>query len=60
MKLLRKIIISLSLGIAVYLGYNLSFSSSDIAIGVMPAIIATLSSICALFINELVDVIKKK
>ena len=60
MKLLRKIIISICLGLAVYVGYNLSLSSSDIAIGVMPAIIATASSIGALFINDLVDVIKKK
>ena len=60
MKLLRKIIISIFLGLAIYVGYNLSFSSSDIAIGVAPAFIATVSSICALFMNDLVDVIKKK
>lgn len=60
MKLLRKIIISICLGLAVYVGYRSYFSSSDIAICVMPAIIATVSSIGALFINDLVDVIKKK
>ena len=60
MKILRKLIISICLGLAVYVGYNSYFSSSDIAIGAMPAIIATVSSICALFMNDLVDVIKKK
>ena len=60
MKILRKLIISICLGLAVYVGYNSYFSSSDIAIGVIPAIIATVSSICALCMNDLVDVIKKK
>ena len=60
MKVLRKIIIAICLGIATYLGYKLSFPSSDIAIGIVPAIIATGSAIAALFINDLVDVIKQK
>ena len=60
MKILRKIIISICLGIAVFLGYKTAFSSPDIITGLMPALIATGSSIFALFINDLVDIIKKK
>lgn len=60
MNLLRKVIISICLGLAIYIGYNSYFSSSDIVIGLIPAIIATVSSIAALYINDLIDVIKKK
>lgn len=58
--LLGRIIISICLGIATYVGYSLPFSSSDMIIAIVPALIATVSAFCALYINDLIDVIKKK
>lgn len=58
--MLRKIIISICLGLATYVGYKISSASSDTITAIVPALIATVSSTCALFINDLVDVIKKK
>ena len=60
MKTLRKILISISLGIATFIGYNSSFSNTDIALGITPALIATVSSLAALFIDEIISVIKEK
>ena len=60
MKILRKIIISLSLGLVIYAGYYSVFSSSDITKGIIPAFIATGTAFIALLINDLVEAKKKK
>lgn len=58
--MLRKIIISIWLGLATYVGCKISSASSDTALCIMISLAATASSFGALYINELVDVIKKK
>ena len=60
MKILRKIIISLSLGIVIYAGDYSVFLNSDITKGIIPAFIAIGTAFSALLINDLVEVIKKK
>ena len=53
-------ILSVFWGIATFIGYNSSFSNTDIALGITPALIATVSSLAALFIDEIISVIKEK
>ena len=59
-KILRKIIISLSLGLVTYAGYYSVFFNSDITKGTIPAFIAAGTAFTALLSNDLVEAIKKK
>ena len=61
MKILRRIIISVVLGLAAFVSYKTTdLGSTDTVLCITNALIATGSSLAALYINDLVDVIIKK
>lgn len=61
MKILRRIIISVVLGLAVFVGYKTTeLGSTDTVLCITNASIAAVSSFAALYINDLVDVIINK
>lgn len=60
MKILRRIIISVVLGLAVLVGYKTTELGTDTVLCITNALIATGSSLAAFYINDLVDVIIKK